>query len=213
MSQNDNLQPEEIKLHQKSRLLTIRFPDGKTFHLPCEYLRVCSPAAEVVASDLPEAGKEKVNIVNLEPQGTYALRIEFDDGHDTGIYSWDTLYELGRDHERNWQAYLERLAAAGVERREPPQAEKRVRLLYFAWMAKKFRKESEELVLPAKVADVQSLLKMLKLRKPQFAPLLEEDQVRVTVNRQFTEPFTRIEDGDEVALVPTSPTPPPTPDL
>ena len=205
--------PTEISLHKKSRLLTIGFDDGSRFELPCEYLRVFSPAAEVKAAEELVTGKEAVNIERIEPQGQYAVRLVFDDGHDTGIYSWDTLYELGRDHERNWQAYLERLAAAGVERREPPQAEKRVRLLYFAWMAKKFRKESEELVLPAKVADVQSLLKMLKLRKPQFAPLLEEDQVRVTVNRQFTEPFTRIEDGDEVALVPTSPTPPPTPDL
>ncbi len=205
--------PTEINLHKKSRLLVIGFDDGSRFELPCEYLRVFSPAAEVKATGELVTGKESVNIERIEPQGQYAVRLVFDDGHDTGIYSWDTLYELGQQQARNWQAYLERLQAAGIERPEANGGEKRVRLLYFAWMAKKFRKESEEIVLPPKVTDVESLLKMLRLRKPQFAPLLENDRVRVTVNRQFTEPFTRIEDGDEVALVPTSPTPPPTPDL
>jgi DUF971 family protein len=114
--------PSAIQLHQKSRLLTITFEDGSTFELPCEYLRVFSRAAEVRALGQPLAGKEQVNITAIEPQGQYAVRLVFDDGHDTGIYSWETLYELGVGQEQNWKTYLERLAAAGHQRREPGSA-------------------------------------------------------------------------------------------
>ena len=98
--------PIEINLHQKSRLLALRFSDGMSFELPCEYLRVFSTAAEVKASDSPVTGKESVNITKIEPQGQYAIRLVFDDGHDTGIYSWGTLYDLGKNYEANWQDYL-----------------------------------------------------------------------------------------------------------
>ncbi|HID46086.1 MAG TPA: DUF971 domain-containing protein [Chromatiaceae bacterium] len=214
MSQNDNLQPEEIKLHQKSRLLTIRFPDGKTFHLPCEYLRVCSPAAEVVASDLPEAGKEKVNIVNLEPQGTYALRIEFDDGHDTGIYSWERLYDLGVNQEKYWQDYLDKLKAHGLDRGDSEdQGDKAetlsVKIMYFNYLVNKLGIQEESVSLPAsRVKTVQDLLKALAIRKLERGYLLDQEHVRVTVNRQFAEPFTLLENGDEVGIVPNSPNPP-----
>ena len=131
--------PTEIKLHAKSRLLHIRFDDGSVFELPCEYLRVFSRAAEVRTSDRPIVGMEGVNILSIEPQGQYAVRLVFDDGHDTGIYSWDTLYALGRDMEMNWAQYLERLEAIGYRRQEPDQGDKRVRLLYFSWLARKLR--------------------------------------------------------------------------
>jgi molybdopterin converting factor small subunit len=88
-----------------------------------------------------------------------------------------------------------------------------VKLLYFAHLAKKLRRESEELELPEQVTNVTALLGLLCRRKPAAAPLFVADQVRITVNRQFAEPFTRLEDGDEIALVPTSPVAPPTPDL
>ncbi|MBS1202446.1 MAG: hypothetical protein H6R22_955 [Chromatiaceae bacterium] len=205
--------PTEINLHSKSRILTIGFDDGATFELPCEYLRVFSKAAEVRTSAKPITGKEGVNISSIEPQGQYAIRILFDDGHDTGIYSWDTLYALGRDKEKNWAAYLARLEALGYRRQEPEQGEKRVRLLYFSWLARKMRKESEQLVLPASVADVDSLLNWLGSRKKGAAVLFAPGRLRVTVNKQFTEGFTKLHDGDEIGLVPTSPTAPATPDL
>jgi len=205
--------PTAIHLHQKSRILSIEFEDGRGFELPCEYLRVFSRAAEVRALDRPVTGKEAVNITALESQGNYALRLVFDDGHDTGIYSWDTLYQLGLNQAQNWETYLERLRALGYQRQEGCVGSRRVKLLYFAHLAKKLRRESEALELPASVADVTALLGLLCRRMPAAAPLFAADQVRVTINRQFAEPFTRLEDGDEIGLVPTFPTAPPTPDL
>jgi DUF971 family protein len=108
-------QPTEIKLLQKSRVLEITFEDGQSFSLPCEYLRVYSPSAEVrghsFAHGKTEVGKEKVNIIGMEPVGQYAIKLVFDDGHDTGIYSFDWLYELGVNQESYWQRYLEKCAA------------------------------------------------------------------------------------------------------
>jgi DUF971 family protein/molybdopterin converting factor small subunit len=204
--------PTAIELHQKSHLLAITFDDGSRFELPCEYLRVFSKAAEVRTMDHPLTGKEQVNITAIEPQGQYAVRLVFDDGHDTGIYSWDTLYQLGREQEKNWQDYLERLQALGYQRRED-SGRRRVRLLYFAYLVKKLRRETEELDLPSSVTTVAELLAFLRRRRPDAAPLFADGRIRITVNRQFAEPFTRLEDGDEVGLVPTSPIAPATPDL
>lgn len=109
--------PTDIKLHQKSRVLEISFEDGSHFELPCEYLRVYSPSAEVrghgPGQEVLQRGKESVNIEVIEPVGTYAVVFRFDDGHDTGIYSWDTLYDLGRNKAAYWKDYLERLHDAG----------------------------------------------------------------------------------------------------
>jgi len=112
--------PTQITLHRGSRVLEVSFSDGCVFRLPCEYLRVCSPSAEVrghgPGQEVLQAGKRDVGIEAIEPVGTYAVRLVFSDGHDTGLYSWDYLYELGRDQERLWQAYLERLHQAGASR-------------------------------------------------------------------------------------------------
>jgi DUF971 family protein/molybdopterin converting factor small subunit len=205
--------PTEIKLHAKSRLLSIGFDDGAVFELPCEYLRVFSKAAEVRTADRPVTGKEGVNISSIEPQGQYAIRVVFDDGHDTGIFSWDTLYALGRDKEKNWADYLDRLERIGYRRQEPDQDEKRVKLLYFSWLAHKMRKEAEQVTLPAAVADVETLLQWLGQRKKGAAVLFAPGRLRVTVNKQFSEPFTKLHEGDEIGLVPTTPTAPATPDL
>ena len=205
--------PKEINLHAKSRILTITFDDGARFELPCEYLRVFSRAAEVRLLDQPVTGKEGVNIERIDPQGQYAIRIVFDDGHDTGIYSWDSLYTLGVNQEANWTAYLERLERMGYRRNEPDQGEKAIKLLYFSWLAKKMRKEAEQVTLPATVTDVDGLLRWLAGRRRGAGPLFEPGRLRVTVNKQFTEGFTKLHAGDEVGLVPTAPTPPPTPDL
>ncbi len=205
--------PIEINLHQKSRLLALRFSDGMSFELPCEYLRVFSTAAEVKASDSPVTGKESVSITKIEPQGQYAIRLVFDDGHDTGIFSWETLYKLGIEYEKNWNSYLEKLKAIGYARQETGQKERRIKLYYFSWLANKTGKESEELVLPPSVTTVSELLILLRKRRYQVAQVFDESLLRPTVNKQFAEFFTRLEDGDEVALVPNRPTPPATPDI
>jgi DUF971 family protein len=110
-------QPLEIKLRTESRVLEVRFDDGSCFALPFEYLRVFSPSAEVKGhgggEGILQIGKQLVGVTGVEPIGNYALRLLFDDGHDTGLYSWNLLYQLGRDREVNWARYLERCAAAG----------------------------------------------------------------------------------------------------
>lgn len=112
--------PTEIKLHQASRRLEISFADGSVFVLPCEFLRVYSPSAEVrghaPGQEVLQVGKKDVQIVSIEPVGTYAVKLLFSDGHDTGLYSWDYLYELGRDQQALWARYLERLDQAGASR-------------------------------------------------------------------------------------------------
>jgi len=117
-------QPTEIKLHQKSRVLEISFADGKTFQLPCEFLRVYSPSAEVrghgPGQEVLQTGKKEVGITNIEAVGTYAIQLVFSDGHDTGIYSWELLYELGLNQEALWQEYLARLAQSGASREPGP---------------------------------------------------------------------------------------------
>jgi DUF971 family protein len=114
--------PTEIKLHQQSRILEVAFNDGSRFNLPCEYLRVFSPSAEVrghgPGQEVLQVGKKNVEIKAIEPVGQYAVVLVFSDGHDSGIYSWDYLYDLGRKQDFYWQAYLRRLEEAG-ESREP----------------------------------------------------------------------------------------------
>src|SRR3954451_19060297 len=108
--------PTEIKLHQKSRVLEIAFSDGRSFSLPYEFLRVFSPSAEVrghgPGQEVLQVGKRNVEIRSLEAVGSYAVQPVFSDGHSTGIYSWEYLYELGEHQERLWAKYLEKLAAA-----------------------------------------------------------------------------------------------------
>lgn len=116
--------PTEICLRRQSRLLVVRFDDGRAYELPFEYLRVFSPSAEVRGhggseDGLPKIlviGKEDVDIRKVEPVGNYAVRLIFDDGHDSGIYTWPVLRELGENFDRYWRRYLERLQKAGVAR-------------------------------------------------------------------------------------------------
>jgi DUF971 family protein len=112
--------PQEIKLHQRSRVMEIGFSDGRTFRLPYEFLRVYSPSAEVrghgPGQEVLQAGKREVEIAGLEPVGSYAVQPTFSDGHATGIYSWDYLYYLGENQDRLWNEYLEKLKAAGASR-------------------------------------------------------------------------------------------------
>jgi len=112
--------PTEITLHQASRILEVAFSDGKAFRLPCEFLRVHSPSAEVrghgPGQEVLQTGKRDVQILAIEPVGTYAVKLVFSDGHDTGLYSWEALYQLGREQDALWQRYLQRLEEAGASR-------------------------------------------------------------------------------------------------
>jgi len=120
----NKVRPTDIKLHQKSRMLEVAFDDGSHFNFPCEYLRVYSPSAEVrghgPGQEVLQLGKENVNITHIDPVGTYAVCLHFDDGHNTGIYSWDWLHHLGVNQESLRKEYLDRLAKAGHQRK--PQA-------------------------------------------------------------------------------------------
>ncbi len=113
--------PTEIHLHQKSRVLELTYDDGRRFELPCEYLRVYSPSAEVrghgPGQEVLQVGKEDVNVTNVEPVGNYAVKLVFSDGHDSGIYDWNYLYDLGENYEYRWQEYLGRLESAGYKRK------------------------------------------------------------------------------------------------
>ena len=118
--------PTTINLRTLSRVLHVEFDDGAGFDLPCEYLRVYSPSAEVKGhgpgQGVLQTGKENISIVSIDPVGHYAVRLVFDDGHDSGLYSWTYLHELGRNMEANWQRYLDRLAAAGYAREKPQES-------------------------------------------------------------------------------------------
>jgi DUF971 family protein len=117
--------PVELRLKQAEKLLEISFDDGSRFRLPAEYLRVESPSAEVQGHSPGQRnlvpGRAHVGIIALEPVGNYAVRIIFDDLHDTGIYSWTYLLQLGVEHDSRWRAYVEALVANGLSR-EPPRS-------------------------------------------------------------------------------------------
>jgi DUF971 family protein len=112
--------PVAITLHQKSRVLEVEYADGRNFRLSCEFLRVFSPSAEVrghgPGQEVLQTGKKNVDIARVEPVGNYAVQLVFSDGHDTGIFSFDLLYDYGLKQERMWAGYLERLEKAGGAR-------------------------------------------------------------------------------------------------
>ena len=120
MSGNAAPWPSELRVDPARTSLTVTFDSGERFALPAEYLRVESPSAEVQGHSAADKqivpGKRQVKIQSLEPVGNYATRIRFDDGHDTGLYSWDYLHELGRDHDLKWAAYLSALRRTGGKR-------------------------------------------------------------------------------------------------
>lgn len=118
----DTPTPSTIRLHRKSRVLEVGWEDGTNFKLPCEYLRVFSPSDEVQGHGPGQAvlliGKEKVNIKAIEPVGHYAVKLIFDDKHDSGLFSWPYLHWLGTNYEENWATYLGRLEEAGYQRKD-----------------------------------------------------------------------------------------------
>ena len=112
--------PTDIKLHRVSKMLELHYPEGEHFELSCEYLRVFTPSAEAkghgVGQEVLQVGKRDVAIEQIEPVGNYALKLVFSDGHDTGLYSWDLLYNLGKHQQELWAEYLKRLELAGLSR-------------------------------------------------------------------------------------------------
>lgn len=110
--------PIELRLHKKSRCLDVKFEDGSSFQLPCEYLRVFSPSAEVRGHKKEQrklvSGKRDVTIINIEPVGSYAVKLIFDDGHATGLYTWEILYDLCLHYSTNWQEYVRKIESAGL---------------------------------------------------------------------------------------------------
>ena len=119
-------QPESITVHGQSRVLEVAFSDGARFRIPFELMRVYSPSAEVQGhgpgQEVLQTGKRDVTVVGLEPVGHYAVKPTFSDGHDSGLFTWEYLYELGRDGQALWAAYTQRLAEAGVDRDAPMPA-------------------------------------------------------------------------------------------
>lgn len=119
MSQTEQ-RPTGIQLHTRSRELELEYPGGESHRLSCEYLRVFSPSAEVrghgPGQEVLQSGKINVTITAIKPVGNYALQLVFDDGHDTGLYSWDYLYQLCTQRDERWQEYLDQLNAAGASR-------------------------------------------------------------------------------------------------
>ncbi|MDP2379663.1 MAG: DUF971 domain-containing protein [Pseudohongiella sp.] len=113
-------QPTGIRLRRKSALLELSYADGRVFELPAEFLRVYSPSADVKGhgkgQEVLQTGKRQVGLTGLEPMGNYAIRLDFDDGHNSGIFSWDYLYQLATQQQSLWQDYLDRLATAGKSR-------------------------------------------------------------------------------------------------
>jgi DUF971 family protein len=118
---DNNPRPVSINLHKQSRVLEIEYDDDSHFQFTCEFLRVHSPSADVrghgPGQGVLQIGKENVSITGIEPVGNYAIKLVFDDGHQTGIYSWDYLYDMGLNHDQYWQEYLDELDKAGHTRK------------------------------------------------------------------------------------------------
>lgn len=195
----------DIQLHQKSRLLEMTFENGRRFELPCEYLRVFSPSAEVKALEEQGEilhGKEGVNITAISPVGNYAIQITFDDGHDTGVYSWEMLYKLGEDRDSNWQAYLDKLNEKGLA---PEVREKQVRVLYSAILPDILGLEDETETIPVTTNTITDLVQFLRMRGGVWDKTFKETVLKVTINQRFADLDSIVRDGDEIALIPVPP--------
>ena len=126
MSHDPAVKPSELKLRRRSRVIEVRYPDGRVDQLSFEYLRTHSPSAEVQGhgpgQDVLQIAKENVQVIGIEPVGQYAVRLTFDDGHDTGLYTWKYLRELAEHYPENWARYLKRLDQIGYQRKPVPAA-------------------------------------------------------------------------------------------
>lgn len=199
--------PTDIKLHQRTQVLELRYGDGRQFLLPAEYLRVYPPdddgEVDYHLGRVP-TGKEAVAVTSITPVGNQAVRLEFDDGFHTGPYGWGVLYELGERQEVLWAHYLKRLEKKGYQRPVDTSGG-RLKLLFFAKLVDRLGRGSEEVLVPGCVSDVGSLLDWLRARGGAWELYLADGQVQVTVNRAFARQDSPLRDGDEVAIVPSHP--------
>jgi DUF971 family protein/molybdopterin converting factor small subunit len=191
--------PTGIKLHKKSRYLEIIYPNGDSFNLPCEYLRVFSPAAEEKVSRPKGSvlrGKKGINISAINPVGSYALQIIFDDGHETGIYSWARLYDMAINLKRDWEDRDQ----SKYDEDQDDRGERTITILYFAALAKRLGLESETITLPEEVVTIDDLIPWLMTRRGEWKKALS-GTLKITVNRRFVGMKDKIFDQDEIALV------------
>jgi len=172
--------PTGIKLHKKSRYLEIIYPNGDVFNLPCEYLRVFSPAAEEKVSRARGSlhkGKKDVNISAINPVGSYAIQIVFDDGHETGIYSWASLYDMAINMQREW---IDR--DVSEENGEEDFGERTITVLYFATLASRLGLENETITLPEDLLTIGDLVPWLMTRGGEWKRALAGN-LKISVNR------------------------------
>lgn len=201
--------PTRITLERKARVLVIDFDDGTSFRLPCAYLRAFSPSREAAG---PPAGSRRagaaapVDIERIEAVGHYALRLVFDDGHDTGVYSFDTLYRLGRDQAANQAAERDRRARAGEDRPRLWDSSEEdwieVRLLYFSGVADLLGRTAEEVTPPAGVHTLAALIGWLRERGEPWRSALAPGAIAVTVNKRFVTRNEGLLSGDEISIRP-----------
>ena len=192
--------PTQIKLHQKSRFLEVHFDDQSSYTLPYEYLRVYSPSAEVrAAKNRGEivVGKQQVNIDGIEPVGQYAVRLTFDDGHDSGIYSWKTLQHLGENYDKYWQDYAQQ---AALKQTATQQTGGKIKVLFFVSLIREVGCEYLELDPGSEIKTVEDVIKLLGQRFE--SSLLQTELLTITVNKQFVQASQLVYAGDEIALVP-----------
>ncbi len=198
-----DIHPTHIAVHQQSRVFEIQFSDGSEYSLPMEYLRVFSPSAEArVARQRGDLirGKQQVNVLKVEPMGAYAVRIVFDDGHDSGVYSWTTLKQLGEKFESNWRQYQQDLAALT----QSSHKQKKIKVLLFMTLAEKLGMDDLELDLAADEVRVGDVIEDLRERGDDWHKALTPDRLTITVNKQFVDSGQLLYAGDEMALVPKS---------
>jgi DUF971 family protein/molybdopterin converting factor small subunit len=183
--------PTGIKLHKGSRYLEVIYPNGDVYKLPCEYLRAFPPAAEEKISR-----NKDVNISAINPVGSYALQIVFDDGHETGIYSWATLYDMSVNMKRDWEDH----DSVSKEDELEDEGERTITILYFAALVKRLELDNETITLPEDVVTIGDLVPWLMTRGGEWKRALAGN-LKITVNRQFSDMSRKIHDDDEVALV------------
>ncbi|MEE8387430.1 MAG: gamma-butyrobetaine hydroxylase-like domain-containing protein [Acidiferrobacterales bacterium] len=204
--------PTEIALQKKSNALKITFNDGSSFELPSRYLRMFSPAAEArIARDRGDeiVTVADVHIEQIEPVGSYAVRLVFSDGHETGVYSWSTLYELGDLKDKNWPPEKDAEKKRETDNKAPDEIDDKdisqwrtINILYFGTLVDQIDRDREEVKIPPSVTTVQALIDWLAERGTYWDTAIRTNPVKVTVNRQFAEAEVPITEGDEVAFVP-----------
>lgn len=203
--------PTEIALQKKSNALKITFDDGSSFELPSRYLRVFSPAAEArIARDRGDeiVTPDNVSIEKIDPVGSYAVRLVFSDGHETGVYSWATLYKLGKELGQNWPLLKPETPEVSDETGQSDVDDKdtsqwrTINILYFGTLVDQIERDREEVKIPPSVTTVQALIDWLAERGTYWDTAIRINPVKVTINRQFAEAVAPITEGAEVAFVP-----------